>query len=71
MIPVPAGVTVWLASGQTDKATEAAKSGCDATAKMKPRLGRASYLGGRAVGIPDAGAAAVVCWMEAIAKAMR
>jgi ATP-dependent dihydroxyacetone kinase len=53
------------------KATEAAKSGCDATAKMKPRLGRASYLGGRAVGIPDAGAAAVVCWMEAIAKAMR
>jgi len=48
-------------------ATKAARAGCAATAKMKPRLGRASYLGARAIGIPDAGAAAIVCWMEAIA----
>jgi dihydroxyacetone kinase len=48
------------------QAVAAARAGRDATAKMQPRLGRASYLGERAVGIPDAGAAAVVCWMEAI-----
>jgi ATP-dependent dihydroxyacetone kinase len=44
----------------------AARAGRDATARMQPRFGRASYLGERAVGIPDAGATAVVCWMEAI-----
>jgi len=47
-------------------AVAAARAGRDATARMQPRLGRASYLGQRAVGIPDAGAAAVVCWIEAI-----
>jgi dihydroxyacetone kinase len=50
-------------------ATEAARQGCEATAGMKARLGRASYLGARAMGIPDAGAAGVVCWMEAMARA--
>src|SRR5581483_2635065 len=39
-------------------ATAAARKGCDATAQMSPRLGRASYLGNRALGIPDAGATA-------------
>jgi hypothetical protein len=48
------------------QAVAAAHAGRDATARMQPRLGRASYLGERAAGIPDAGAAAVVCWMEAI-----
>jgi dihydroxyacetone kinase len=33
---------------------------------MQPRLGRASYLGARAIGIPDAGATAVTCWLEAL-----
>ncbi|MCZ7852184.1 DAK2 domain-containing protein [Agrobacterium salinitolerans] len=33
---------------------------------MKPRLGRASYLGERAVGHPDRGAVAVGIWLEAI-----
>ncbi|HYO53631.1 dihydroxyacetone kinase subunit DhaL [Archangium sp.] len=42
----------------------AAERGAEATARMKPRLGRASYLGERAVGIPDAGAAAVVVWLK-------
>jgi dihydroxyacetone kinase len=37
-----------------------------ATRGMQPRAGRASYFGERAVGVPDAGAAAVVEWMKAI-----
>jgi len=44
-----------------------AEQGADATARMQPRLGRASYLGERAIGVPDAGAAAVVVWMKALA----
>jgi dihydroxyacetone kinase len=45
---------------------EAAERGAEATATMRPRLGRASYLGERTLGIPDAGAAAVVIWMQAL-----
>ena len=51
-------------------ATEAAGEGAEATTHMQPRLGRASYLGERALGIPDAGASAVVVWMKAIAAAL-
>ena len=47
-------------------AVHAAEAGADATSRMQPRLGRASYLGARAVGVPDAGAAAVVVWMKAL-----
>ncbi|GEN13007.1 homodimeric dihydroxyacetone kinase [Myxococcus fulvus] len=43
-----------------------AEQGADATARMQPRLGRASYLGSRALGVPDAGAAAVVVWVKAL-----
>ncbi|MFO1033285.1 MAG: dihydroxyacetone kinase family protein [Hyphomicrobiales bacterium] len=50
------------------KAVQAARAGAEATTKMKPRLGRASYLGNRAIGVEDAGAAAVVCWMEALER---
>ncbi|MCP3098046.1 dihydroxyacetone kinase subunit DhaK [Myxococcus sp. K15C18031901] len=42
------------------------EQGAEATARMTPRLGRASYLGARAVGVPDAGAAAVVVWLKAL-----
>lgn len=48
-------------------AAEAAKAGATATATMAPRLGRASYLGERALGVPDGGAAAVSIWLEAVA----
>ncbi|QKC99098.1 DAK2 domain-containing protein [Mesorhizobium sp. NZP2298] len=41
-----------------------------ATASTSPRLGGASYLGERAVGAPDGGAAAVAIWMRAIAQAI-
>jgi len=61
-----------IRSGQSpaqawEEAVAAARAGRDATTQMAPRLGRASYLGTRAIGITDAGAAAVVSWMEALA----
>nr|WP_281411139.1 dihydroxyacetone kinase family protein [Mesorhizobium sp. RMAD-H1] len=64
------------ASGETaerswQRATTSAREAAEATAEMKPRLGRASYLGDRAVGTPDGGAVAVAIWMEAIAKALQ
>ncbi len=49
-----------------DDAIAAAEAGLAATASMHPRLGRASYLGERAIGSPDAGAAGVVVWMRAM-----
>ena len=39
------------------------------TAELTPRLGRSSYLGDRALGIPDPGARAVVVWLTAIRDA--
>ena len=47
-------------------AVRAAEAGVEATQTMTPRLGRASYLGDRARGHPDAGAAAVLEWLRAI-----
>lgn len=49
----------------------AAAAGTDATARMLPRLGRASYLGERAIGLPDAGAAAVLVWLQALKAVVR
>jgi ATP-dependent dihydroxyacetone kinase len=48
-------------------AATAAKDGAEATAAMSPRLGRAQYLGERAVGTVDGGAAAVAIWLGALA----
>lgn len=48
-------------------AAVAAREAANATADMHPKLGRASYLGDRALGNPDGGAVAVAIWMEAIA----
>ena len=48
-------------------AATAAQLGADASASMKPKLGRASYMGDRAIGAPDGGAAAVAIWLKAIA----
>ncbi len=47
-------------------ATKAAEAGTEATKTMRPRLGRAAYLGARAVGTTDAGAAAVSIWMRSL-----
>ncbi len=51
------------------KAAAAAEAGARATATMPPRLGRASYLGARAMGVPDGGAQAVSIWLAAVAAA--
>lgn len=56
-IPLP---EAWRAS------IAAADKGLAATADMRPRLGRAAYIGDRALGTPDAGAAAVTVWMRGL-----
>ncbi|AYG61853.1 dihydroxyacetone kinase family protein [Rhizobium jaguaris] len=48
------------------KAVAAAEAGAESTINMRPRLGRAAYLGDRALGAPDAGASAVLVWMRAL-----
>ncbi|RMC64861.1 dihydroxyacetone kinase subunit DhaK [Sinorhizobium meliloti] len=60
----PSARQVWAA------AAEAAEAGAQSTAVMTPKLGRASYMGARAVGAPDGGAAAVAVWMKAVAGAI-
>ncbi|MCV3205628.1 iron-containing alcohol dehydrogenase [Mesorhizobium sp. YC-39] len=55
--------------GTWREAVQAAETGAQQTAGMYPRVGRASYLGDRATGSPDAGAAAVTVWMGAISEA--
>jgi triose/dihydroxyacetone kinase / FAD-AMP lyase (cyclizing) len=51
-------------------AVEAADRGVEATARMKPRLGRSSYLGERVLGHPDPGARAVAVWLRAASEAL-
>src|SRR5690606_11204248 len=53
-----------------NQAVDAAGQAAEATAHMQPRLGRASYLGERAIGIPDGGAVAVTCWLNALRKGL-
>ncbi|MCS3743599.1 MULTISPECIES: dihydroxyacetone kinase family protein [unclassified Rhizobium] len=48
-----------------ERAVTAAEGGMRRTIDMRPKLGRASYIGGRVVGSPDAGAAAVTIWLAA------
>jgi ATP-dependent dihydroxyacetone kinase len=62
---VPA-VEAWKKSGRFADAVAAAQAGAQATANMHPALGRAAYLGARAVGTPDGGAVAVAVWMKAL-----
>jgi triose/dihydroxyacetone kinase / FAD-AMP lyase (cyclizing) len=51
-------------------AVDAAECGVEATARMKPRLGRSSYLGDRVLGYPDPGARAVAVWLRAVSEAL-
>jgi dihydroxyacetone kinase len=51
-------------------AVENAERGVEATARMKPRLGRSSYLGDRVLGYPDPGAKAVAIWLRAASDAL-
>jgi ATP-dependent dihydroxyacetone kinase len=49
----------------------AAEAGTASTAQMRPRLGRSSYLGDRALGVLDAGAVAVTIWLRAMTAIVR
>jgi dihydroxyacetone kinase len=51
-------------------AVAAAEQGAEATARMKPRLGRSSYLGDRVLGHPDPGAEAIAIWLRAASEAL-
>jgi dihydroxyacetone kinase len=51
-------------------AVQEADRGVAATSKMKPRLGRSSYLQDRVLGHPDPGARAVAIWLSAMVKAL-
>lgn len=51
-------------------AVQEAERGVEATARMKPRLGRSSYLGNRVLGHPDPGAKAVSIWLRAAAEGL-
>ena len=51
-------------------ALEAAERGAEATARMKPRLGRSSYLGDRVLGHADPGARAVSIWLRAVCESL-
>jgi dihydroxyacetone kinase len=51
-------------------AVRAAASGAAQTATLTPRLGRSSYVGERALGVPDPGAHAVSLWLAAIQQAL-
>ncbi len=63
----PAGLTRDVLLRTT---AQAAENGRDNTAQMMPRRGRSSYMGARAVGHVDPGAAAVVIWLTALEKAL-
>jgi dihydroxyacetone kinase phosphoprotein-dependent L subunit len=69
--PAATAFAAALAAGRSpteawDAAVAAAQAGVTATARMHPRLGRASYLGERAIGTVDAGAAAAAIWLRAV-----
>jgi dihydroxyacetone kinase len=49
---------------------DSAEYGAAETAGLLPRRGRSSYLGQRAVGHPDPGAAAVAVWLRAVARVL-
>jgi dihydroxyacetone kinase len=51
-------------------AVAAAEHGVEATAQMKPRLGRSSYLGDRVLGHADPGAKAIAVWLRAASEAL-
>jgi dihydroxyacetone kinase len=60
----------WKTSGSFAEAVRAAEAGARATSDMFPALGRAAYLGKRAVGFPDGGATAIAIWLAAIGESI-
>jgi dihydroxyacetone kinase len=69
--PAATAFAAGLAAGRSaieawGEAVTAAQEGVLATAQMHPRVGRASYLGERAMGTVDAGAAAAAICIRAV-----
>ena len=58
------------AVARAGEAARAARAGAESTASLTPSLGRSSYIGDRAVGIPDPGAVAIAIQLEALAEAL-
>jgi dihydroxyacetone kinase len=50
-----------------DAALEAARNGAEETKKLRSKAGRSEWMGDRTIGVKDAGAAAMVILLEAIA----
>jgi dihydroxyacetone kinase len=76
LIPAADAMDAAIARGDAAPASlqaaiKAAHAGVDATKQMRPRLGRSSYLGDRALGHADPGAFAVALWLEAIGSAFQ
>ena len=76
LLPAADAMDAAVARGDTAPAVlraaiKAAHAGVDATKQMRPRLGRSSYLGDRALGHADPGAFAVALWLEAIGSAFK
>lgn len=53
--------------GDAHSAAHAARVGAESTVDVRPSLGRSSYVGDRAVGVPDPGAVAIAIQFEALA----
>jgi dihydroxyacetone kinase len=75
LLPAAAAFEANLARGEgrtaaLRAAADAAEAGAAATAAMRPRLGRASYLGDRVIGIQDGGATAVAIWLRALSRSV-
>jgi dihydroxyacetone kinase-like protein len=73
LIPAVESMRKSAADGRSVKqafaaASDAAAAGAEATKKIPAKKGRASYLGERTIGFPDAGAVAVSRIFEAIAQ---
>jgi len=71
LVPAVDALENGLKSGRTvaqiwAEVVSASEFGAQQTAQMMPRVGRASYLGARAIGTPDGGAVAVACWVKAL-----
>jgi len=65
-----AGVKGTITQSLLMVAVEDAERGVEATARMKPRFGRSSYLGDRVLGYPDPGAKAVAIWLHAVCESL-
>jgi ATP-dependent dihydroxyacetone kinase len=74
LVPASNAFRAAIASGQAPAdalrgASAAASTGALATASLKPRRGRSSYLGDRVLGHVDPGAEAVAVWLRAVGEA--